>query len=57
MLNATSLLSRFSRWRQNQVERVVLSTLPVLEDRIHAGIADAGCKPARLTQCALKKLM
>jgi hypothetical protein len=37
------------------VERVFLTALPLLEDKIHAGIADAGDKPARLTQCALKK--
>jgi hypothetical protein len=48
MLNAMSLLSRFSRWRENQMDRVVLSTLPGFEDKIHAGIADAGCKRARL---------
>jgi hypothetical protein len=48
MLNAMSLLSRFSLWRENQMDRVVLNTLPVLEDKIHAGIADAGCKRVRL---------
>ena len=48
MLNAMSLLSRFSRWRENQMDRVVLNTLVGLEDKIHAGIADAGCKRARL---------
>jgi len=57
MLNAMSLLSRFSRWRENQMDRVVLNTLPGLEDKIHAGIADAGCKRARLAWCALKKLV
>jgi hypothetical protein len=47
----------FALATKDQVERVVLNTLPVVEDRIHAGIADAGYKPARLTQCALKKLV
>jgi hypothetical protein len=32
-------------------------TLPGLEDKIHTGIADAGYKPARLSKCALKKLV
>ena len=31
------------------MDRVVLNALPGLEDKIHAGIADAGYKPARLT--------
>jgi len=37
MLNAMSLLSRFSRDEKNHVGRVINNTLPVLEDRIHAG--------------------
>jgi len=57
MLNAMSLLSRFSRWRENQMDRVVLNMLPGLEDKIHAGIADAGCKRVRLAWCALKELV
>jgi hypothetical protein len=57
MLNAMSLLSRFSRSEKNLVERVVLNALPVRESKIHAGITGAGCKPARLTQCALEKFV
>jgi hypothetical protein len=57
MLNAMSLLSRFSRSEKNLVERVVLNALPVRERKIHAGITGAGCKPARLTQCALEKFV
>jgi hypothetical protein len=56
MLNATSLLSRFSRGRKTKWNALSLTRYQTLEG-ITAGIADAGCKTARLSQCALEKFV